>query len=314
MKRQTILVTGGAGFIGSHLCEKLLTKGYQVICFDNLSAGQKKNISHLKDLVFVKGDANIFSDLEKIFKSQKLFAVFHYAAMVGVKRTLENPVAVLDDINSTRHVLNLALKFGKPKIIFASSSEVYGEPVEIPEIEKGHVNAKMPYSVVKLYCEKLLEAYWQEYQLPICALRFFNVYGPRQESSDYGFVVGIFIKRALKGLPPQIYGDGTQTRDFVFINDNVEASIRALESSAVNGEVINIGTGRPTTILDLAEEIAAVCSPEKEIKPEFLAKRDDVRHRFPDIGKMRCLLNFRPRYSLREGLAETIRWYQKNEK
>ena len=306
-----ILVTGGAGFIGSHLCEHVLKYGHEVICVDNLSTGQLKNIEHIKDkITFVQGDANSFDDLEPIFKNNKLGAVFHYAAIVGVKRTTENPLAVLDDIKGTRNILKLALQYGKPKIVFASSSEVYGEPVEIPEVEDGHTNAKLPYAVTKLYCEKLLEAYWQKYSLPTCSLRFFNVYGPRQESSDYGFVVGIFIKRVLQGQSPIIFGDGTQTRDFVYIDDNVEASIKAMESYATNGEVINVGSGKPTTILDIAEEIIKLCGKETELKPEFVPSRDDVRHRFPDVSKMRRLLNWRPKYSLKDGLEKTIAWYR----
>ena len=150
----------------------------------------------------------------------------------------------------------------------------------------------------------------KKYSLPTCSLRFFNVYGPRQESSDYGFVVGIFIKRVLQGQSPIIFGDGTQTRDFVYIDDNVETSIKVMESYATNGEVINIGTGKPTTILDIAEEIIKLCGKETELKPEFVPSRDDVRHRFPDVSKMRRLLNWRPKYSLKDGLEKTIAWYR----
>lgn len=305
------LVTGGAGFIGSHLCEFLVNRGDSVVCFDNLSTGRLENIAHIKDKVtFVKGDANNFSDLEEVFKNNKFDGVFHYAAVVGVKRTMENPLPVLEDVEGTRNVLKLALANGKPKVVFASSSEVYGEPVEIPEVESGHANPKIPYAVAKLYSEKLLEAYWQKYQLPTCSLRFFNVYGPRQESSDYGFVAGIFIKKVLKNESPVIFGDGTQTRDFVYIGDNIAASVAALESPATNGEVVNIGTGKPTTLVDLAEDVIAACGKEGKIKIEFAPKRDDIRHRFPDVSKMIRLLSFRPRTSLREGLKKTIAWYE----
>lgn len=308
---KTILVTGGAGFIGSHLCEYLAERSNKVICFDNLSTGCLENIEHIKDkIIFIKGDANQLANLEPIFKEYKPDAVFHYAAVVGVKRTLENPLEVLNDIEGTKNILELSLKYGKPKVVFSSSSEIYGEPVEIPENENGHINAKLPYAVTKLYCEKLLEAYWQKHKLPTCSLRFFNVYGPRQESSDYGFVAGIFIKQVLAGQPPIIFGDGTQTRDFVYIDDNIRASVLALESDAVNGEVINIGTGRPTTIFDLAEDIITECGFNGKIRPEFAPVRDDVRHRFPDISKMQRLLNFRSRISLKEGIRKTIKWYR----
>lgn len=310
-----ILVTGGAGFIGSHLSDHLMRRGHEVICFDNLSTGKPENIEHIKDRVtFIQGDANSFQDLEPIFQKEHLNAVFHYAAVVGVKRTMEHPLSVLDDVKGTRNILKLALEYGKPKIIFASSSEVYGEPVEIPEGENGHVNPHLPYAVTKLYCEKLLEAYFQTYGLPTCSLRFFNVYGPRQESSDYGFVVGIFIKNILKGQSPLLYGDGTQTRDFVYVDDNIEASLQALESPAANGEVINIGTGRPTTILDLAEELIKLAGAQGKIEPQFLAPRDDVRHRFPDVSKMRRILNYRSKVSLAEGLKKTMDWYRTQDK
>lgn len=312
IRNKTILVTGGAGFIGSHLCEYLATNQNKVICFDNLSTGRIQNIEHIKDkgLTFVQGDVNKAEELEPIFKQNKIDGVFHYAALVGVKRTMENPVAVLHDIDGTRNILSLALAYGKPKVVFASSSEVYGEPVEIPEVEDGHVNPKIPYAVVKLYCEKLLQAHWKAHGLPTCSLRFFNVYGPRQESSDYGFVVGIFIKNVLQGKPPIIFGDGLQTRDFVYISDNIEASCRAFVSDEANGEVINIGTGKPTTIIDLAESIIKECGKEQFLKPEFTSLRDDIHHRFPAISKMRKLLDFRPHITLQEGLRKTIEYYR----
>jgi len=311
MTSKKILITGGAGFIGSHLCGRLARDGHEVICFDNLSTGRLDNIKEFQNqLIFVQGDVNKQQDLEKVFQEYKPEAVFHYAAVVGVRRTAENPVEVLNDIEGVKNIFALALKYGKPKIVYASSSEVYGEPVEIPEREDGHINPKIPYAVVKLYGEKMVEAYWQKYKLPGCALRFFNVYGPHQESSDYGFVMGIFIKRVLAGEPPVIFGDGSQTRDFVYIDDNIDASILAWQSEASNGQIFNIGTGKPTTILDLAEEVIEAAGKSDKIKPEFAAPRDDIKHRFPDVGKMQRLLNFRPRISLKEGLRKTVEWYQ----
>lgn len=315
----TILVTGGAGFIGSHLCEKLLQRGHNVVCLDNFLTGKANNLAHLQTAtrgkcIGVEGNVNSKPTVDSLFDQHKFDGIFHYAATVGVKRTAENPISVLQDAEGIRNILEAALANGKPKVVFASSSEVYGEPVEIPEREDGHINAQLPYAVVKLLGEKMIEAYWKQYALPGCALRFFNVYGPRQESSDYGFVAGIFIKRVLEGKAPLIFGDGTQTRDFVYIDDNIEAAIRAFESYATNGEVINVGTGKPTTILDLAEEIIDICGKTGVVKPEFVPARDDVKHRFPDVSKMRRLLNFRPAINLKQGLQKTIAWYKQRDR
>lgn len=304
------LVTGGAGFVGSHLCTRLLERGHEVACVDNFLTGRRENLPTNDRLHVVEGDANVQTALDPIFRSFRPDGVFHYAAVVGVKRTIENPDLVLRDIDGIRNVLDLSLRYGKPKVVFASSSEVYGEPVEIPEAEDGHVNAKLPYAVVKLLGEKLIEAYWKKFELPGCALRFFNVYGPRQESSDYGFVVGIFVKRVLAGQAPIIFGDGTQTRDFVYIDDNIEASICAMESYATNGEVINMGTGKPTTILDLAELAIEEGGLGGKVQPEFVPHRGDVRHRFPDVSKMRRMLGYRPRVHLSEGIRLTMAWYR----
>jgi nucleoside-diphosphate-sugar epimerase len=302
------LVTGGAGFIGSHLCENLLKKGHEVICFDNFSTGSKKNVNFdNKNFTIEKGDTNT-SDLVNVFKKHEFNWVFHHSAVVGVKRTLEKPIEVLNDIKGTRNILELCRKNDVDKTLFASSSEVYGEPVQIPGIENGHLNPKIPYSVTKLMGEKYFEAYYQTYGLKTCSLRFFNVYGPKQNSSDYGFVTGIFIKKLLNNKSPIIFGDGTQTRDFIYINDNIKATIKAMETNKTNGQVINIGTGRPMTILDLAETIIKLTN--KNLKPVFEQVRDDVRHRFPDVSKMIKLLNYRPQYNIEEGLIKTIEYYK----
>ena len=154
-----------------------------------------------------------------------------------------------------------------------------------------------------------MQAYYEEYGLKTTSLRFFNIYGPRQESSDYGFVVGIFIKQALNNKRPTIFGNGSQTRDFVYIKDNIEATIKALESDKTNGEVINIGTGVPVSILHLAERIIELCG--KDLEPIYIENhRNDIKHRFPDVSKMIKLIELRPRYNLEKGLKETIAWYK----
>jgi len=306
-----ILVTGGAGFIGSHLCEVLADRHHLVTCFDNLSTGNSKNINHINLENFIQGDANNYKDLERAFRGDKIDRVFHYAAVCGVKRTLENPLLVLKDVAGIYNILDLSVKYGIEKVVFSSSSEVYGNPVEIPEVEDGHINAKLPYAAVKLIGENFMKAYYQQHKLKTCSLRFFNVYGPRQDGSAYGFVSGIFIEQVLGNKSPTIFNDGTQTRDFVYIDDNIEAAIRAMESDKTNGEVINVGTGKPITITDLAETVIKLCGKEGQIEPVYLAeRREDVMHRFPNVSKMLELLEFRPKIKLEDGLKKTIEWYK----
>lgn len=313
LKGKRTLVTGGAGFIGSHLIEKLLEQDNEVICFDDLSSGSIENVeifANRPNYKFIQGDILNKELLNSVTRG--IDYVFHYAAIVGVRRTLENPLLTLRvNIEGTRNILESSFKNNVLKVINASSSEVYGEPVEIPERENGHVNAKLPYAVSKLAAEKHCEAYYKAHGLKAVSLRFFNVYGPRQESTPYGFVVGIFIKQVLNKQSPTIFGDGTQTRDFVFVQDNVDATIIAAQKDEVDGKVLNIGTGKPTTIIDLAEEIIDIIGADRDVQPIFLPRREyDIAHRFPDTSLMLKLLGYRPRYGLREGLKRTIEWYK----
>jgi UDP-glucose 4-epimerase len=230
-----------------------------------------------------------------------------------VIRTVEDPLGVLEDIQGIKNILKLSYLYKVKKLMYSSSSEVYGEPVEIPEREDGHVNAKLPYAVVKLVGENFLRAYYQKLGLKTCAMRFFNVYGPRQDSSSYGFVTGIFIKQALKGDSLTVFGDGTQTRDFVYVEDNVNMSLLALLSDATDGEVINLGNGGPVTIADLAQRVINI-SDKKELKINFiqLDRGGEIKHRFPDVSKMKRLINYTPQYSLEDGLRKTYQWYKEN--
>jgi len=314
VKGKKVLVTGGAGFIGSHLCERLLETGNIVICIDNLSTGSVGNIKRLtgNNFRFVETDVRKLHDIKKIFHQEKFDFVFHYAATVGVRRTLENPLGVLADIEGTKNMLELSKEFGVDKVISASSSEVYGNPVEIPEHEDGHVNPKLPYATVKLIGEQYCKAYYETYGLRTTSLRFFNVYGPRQEATPYGFVIGIFIRQVLQNLPPTIFGDGSQTRDFVYVADNTDLAILAAESNETDGEVLNVGTGKPTTIMDLAEMVIELCRKKGKLIPQFLPERTfEIKHRFPDISKMMRLLGSRPKHKLEDGLKETIKYYRK---
>lgn len=307
--KKNILVTGGAGFIGSHLCEGLLKQGHSVTCMDDLSTGSKDNLSHLKEnFQFVKGDANSLEDLKRVFLQNSFDTVFHYAAVIGVKRTLEHPLAVLNDVNGFQHLMALSRKHNVKQVIFSSSSEVYGEALQLPSKEEGQVNAQFPYAVTKMMGEKSLRAYYEEFGMNTTSLRFFNVFGPRQDSSPYGFVVGIFIKQILEGKSPTIFGDGMQTRDFVFINDNINATLKVLDNKKCAGEVMNIGCGKPITVLKLAEVLIKMMG--SNVRPVFKDARCDIRHRAPDISKMKALTGYSPDYSLEQGLQKTIDYYK----
>ena len=308
-----VLVTGGVGFLGSRLCARLLKEGAEVIAFDNLLTGKRDNVGDLqanKKFELIIGDCNNRDDVVRVFEHKRPDYVFHYAAMVGVKRTVEHPLGVFQDLQGIKHVYECAVLSGVQKIIFASSSEAYGEPVHLPEREDGIWNAKNPYALVKLIGEQLGIAMAQEHTLRFTALRFFNVYGPGQEASDYGFVVGIFLRQILQGKAPTIFGDGAQTRDFVFVEDNLEVGLRALLSTECDGEVINVGSGRQTTIKELAEEIIRLSG--QTLTPQFLPARTEgeIRHRCPDVAKCRTLIGYVPETTLEQGLRTTYQWYQ----
>lgn len=306
-----VLVTGGAGFIGSWLCEELIKKGNFVVCYDNFYTGSKKNIKTILDdenFLLVRDTILNLRSLKKIIKENSIEIIFHLAAVVGVKRTLENPLKVLDvNINGTRNVLEAASDC--KKVIFSSSSEVYGEPIQIPEKEDGHVNPKLPYAISKLVGEKYCQAYFDEFGLKTTSLRFFNVYGPKQDTSAYGFVASIFIDRVLNDKPPIIFGDGTQSRTFMFIRDNLNATLLAAKKNSTNGIVLNIGSDRSITINDLAKKIIEISG--KNFTPIHSSPRKfDIKHRKPDITKMKRILEFKPKVSLEDGLKRTIDWYK----
>lgn len=312
------LVTGGAGFIGSHLCMGLLSKGFDVVCLDNISTGNVANINVCRTyaeennrshpFTFVEGDVTT-ADLMQLLKGHKFDIIFHHAAVVGVKKTMEDPLLVLNDINGIKNMLEYAKNTHVKKAIYASSSEVYGEPLTPKQTESGSLNAKHPYARVKLLGEAFFEAYYQKYGLKTCSLRYFNTYGPGQRDSDYGFVVAIFIKQVLLNKAPTIFGDGSQTRAFCFIDDNVNATIAAALSEELHGQAINLGNNEEVTIKNLAERIIRLC--DKDLQPIFLTRRSgDIRHRCPDISEMKRVLKYTPHVTLVEGLKKTIAWYK----
>jgi len=315
LQNKTVLVTGGAGFVGSHMCERLLKEGAKVICFDNLSTGKHENIAACKkseNFIFWQGDVNVLDDIRGVFLEHPIDYVFHYAATVGVKRVWEKPFAVLRDIDGIKNILDLSLMRGVKKVIYSSSSEAYGELAgEMAEDGLHNPNTRDVYALTKLIGENIFLGYYEKYKMPTTALRFFNIYGPRQESSDYGFVVGVFIRQVLNGEPPTVFGDGSQNRDFVYVDDNIEISLRALLNKEADGQVINIGKGKPTTILELANAIIDISG--LDLKPKILPDRpNDIRYRLPDTTRMKKILGVEATTQLAEGLKKTFVWYKEN--
>ena len=299
-----ILITGGAGFIGSSLAEYLLEKTQaQVVVVDNYLTGRQQNLPSSDRFRFIKADANDFNDISSIFQTFGFDYVFHYAAVVGVKRTLENPVMVLDDLLGITNVLKLCKNTGVKRVFYASSSEVYGEPVHLPQHEHNTpLNSRLPYAVVKNAGESFCRSYFQEYGLEYTIFRFFNTYGPKQ-SPD--FVVSRFINAALENKPMTIYGDGQQTRTFCYIDDHLEATVGCLTNKMYINDVVNIGNDHEISVLELARVIKKITNSDSEIVHLASLPEGDMTRRQPDIKKMECLLN-RPFTSLEEGLKKII--------
>ena len=304
--QRNILVTGGAGFVGSAIAQKLADDAANyVVIVDNLHTGttQKLPVSRFGNVKFIKANVNDFKDISSIFNAYRFEYVFHYAALVGVKRTLENPVMVLNDITGIKNVLNLSKNTGVKRVFFSSSSEVYGEPVEFPQNEHTTpLNSRLPYAIVKNVGEAYLRSFKQEYDLDFTIFRFFNTYGP-QQSND--FVMSKFITAALSNTDITIYGDGSQTRTFCYIDDNVDACLSAFYNNKVLNDVVNIGTDNEITILDLARRIIDITGSSSKIVFLPALKEGDMTRRCPDNSKMKELLN-RPLTPLEDGVRKLI--------
>jgi len=299
--------------LGSHVCDALIEKGAKVVCVDNLSNGKLANISHLKNkknFKFYKKDANDLKQIAPIFSKERPDYVMHYAAMVGVKRTSEKPLEVFKDIEGIKNIAELSKKFKIKKILFTSSSEVYGEPVKLPIAEDDTFNIKWPYSLVKIFGEQYFLAYYEKYGIPVTIVRFFNVYGPRQDFGDSGFVVSVFLKNALARKELEVYGDGEQTRDFVFVDDNVRLTLKAFLNDKVNGRPMNIGSGKSISVIGLAKEVKKLISGVKiSLKP--LRRKGEIKYRTPDISFMKKMLKDNPKTDLNRGLLKTLEHFKK---
>jgi UDP-glucose 4-epimerase len=307
MNSRAVVVTGGAGFIGSHLAEELARRCYSVIILDDLSTGKLENISHIlrptnQQTEFIHGSITELPLLTKLFRGVDY--VFHLAAIPSVPRSIENPRASHDaNITGTLNVLLAARDAGVKKVVYASSSSVYGDTPTLPKREDMPPNPQSPYAVTKLAGEYYCQVFRQVYGLPTVCLRYFNVYGPRQDpNSQYAAVIPRFVHRAVNSKPPVIFGDGEQTRDFTFVKDTVEATILAAETDATG--VCNIGRGERISINRLAELVIKLVG--NSVEPAHEEPRPgDIKHSLADISRARQF-GYNPRYDLEEGLRQTI--------
>ncbi|MGQ9501084.1 MAG: UDP-glucuronic acid decarboxylase family protein [Anaerolineae bacterium] len=308
-----VLITGGAGFLGSHLCDYLLARGHEVICMDNLITGSTANIAHLaghERFLFTKHDVTNY-----IFVEGHLDAVLHFASPASPIDYLEYPIQTLKvGALGTHKALGLA-KDKKARFLLASTSEVYGDPLVHPQREDywGNVNPIGPrgvYDEAKRFAEAMTMAYHRAHGVDTRIARIFNTYGPRMRLSD-GRVVPNFIAQALRGEPLTVFGDGSQTRSFCYVSDLIEGIYRLLESSVT--EPVNLGNPEEMSILEFAHKIIALSGSRSSIvfvQPEDLRVRDDPKVRKPDITRAHTLLGWQPQVSLEEGLLRTIEWFR----
>jgi len=296
------LVTGGAGFIGSHIAEELSRKGYNVRILDNFSTGKKENLEGIK-AELIKGDIRDFSTVKKAMKG--IDYVFHEGAFVYVTKSIEDPLLTNEiNVNGTLNVLVAARDSGCKKIVFASSSSVYGNTGKLPIKENFPLDPASPYAVTKMVGEQYSRVFYENYGLESVCLRYFNVYGPRQDpNSEYAAVIPKFIHLIKQNKPPVIFGDGEQTRDFIFVKDVVQANILSMKYKGFG--IFNVGTGTSITINELAEKIGYILN--SKIKPVHAeSRKGDARNSLSDITNAKKLLGFKPAYSIDSGLKETI--------
>lgn len=306
----TYLVTGGAGFIGSNLVEELIKRGESIKVIDNFSTGKKENIKEFMPRIkLVQGDIRNLDTVREAVEGVDF--VLHEAALTSVARSVENPLATTEsNINGTLNVLIAAREAGVKRIIYASSSSVYGDNPTLPKREEMIPNPLSPYAVSKLTGEYYCQVFYRIYGLETVILRYFNVFGPRQDPvSQYAAVIPRFIKAMLNGECPSIYGDGEQSRDFTFVENVVEATILACGEEKIAGEILNIGGGKRATINHLAKLTSRLL--DKNVEPIYTNPRaGDMRHSLADISKAGRLLNYQPHINLEEGLERTLKWYE----
>jgi len=308
MSYNRILVTGGAGFIGSHLVDELIKEGFEVTIFDDLSTGKIENISHhleKRKIRFIEGDVRRRKDVEEALEDVE--AVFHLAAITSVPYSVKHSKVTYEvNVDGTRNLLETCLHSSVEKFIYLSTCAVYGEPEYLPVDEKHPTNPISPYAESKLKAEQACMKFQEDYGLKTTILRPFNIYGSRQRNDWYGGVIANFIERLRRGIPPLIYGDGKQTRDFIYIDDAITAFLMALNHEDAVGRTFNIATGVPTSINQLAQLLIELFGAEG-IKLQYTSPRKgDIKHIYANIEEAKLHLDFEPQFSLNEGLSTLI--------
>ncbi len=307
-----ILITGGAGFIGSYLCEKYTKEGHTVLCLDNFLSGNLLNVRHLlihRNFKLIEGDILDFNLLERI--SRDVDAIFHLAAQIHVDRSYVEPRLTYEiNVMGTQNILEVARIYDVKKVIHTSTSEVYGSAQYVPIDEKHPLDAPHPYGASKIAADRMCHAYVTTYGMNISIPRFFNIFGPRQRDIGYGGVISIFARRVLNDMPPIIYGDGKQTRDYTYVEDSVRAFDLILNHNS-RIDPINIGTGKEVSIIDLANLIIGLCGKKGKIKPVHVEPRiGEVKKLIADRTRAKEVLGWEPKYNLKDGLKNFIQWYK----
>lgn len=302
-----VLVTGGAGFIGSHIVDHLIKNKHAAVIVDNLSTGKEENIN--SSSVFYRVNITDYKSLEEVFSIEQPDCVMHHAAQISIQNSLINPTFDADtNINGTINLLRCCVKYNTKKIIYASSAAVYGNPVYLGIDEEHSVQPLSFYGISKQVPEHYIKVFCELYNLEYTVLRYSNAYGIRQDPKGEGGVVSIFVDKLLNKEQPIIFGDGLQTRDFVYVEDIALANLAAIHSG--DGEIINISINQPTSLIELLKLMNEICGTN--IKPLYTeAKQGDIKTSYLNNDKARLILSWAPRYSLYDGLRLTMEFYRK---
>ncbi len=306
-----VFISGGAGFIGSHITTSLVEQDYQVTIFDNLSTGNKSNLPNHKNVNVVYGDISDLSALQTAMQGHDI--VFHQAALVSVPQSVKDPILNhTSNVTGTFNMFEAARQAEVKRIIYASSAAVYGNHPQLPKTEASPIQLLVPYATAKYISELFADLYANLYGLESIGLRYMNVYGPKQDpSSPYSGVLSIFCRNALTSQPIRVFGDGEQTRDFIYVGDVVKANLLAMKVNLTDQKsaVFNIGYGQPTSLNNILSQLTKLTNHPLEVTYEA-NRPGDIKHSYADISAARSQLGFTPTTTLAEGLTYTLGWFR----